>query len=159
MPHLTIFALEEELAGREAALAAALTEAVVSVYGEWARPIVNIQLLGIPRGRWFVGGQPVESTAPTVTFRIRSDAFERPDAETLMARLTRGVSDAVASVFGEASREEITVDLVQTRDGRPALCENSSFTAAAREPLVQPGAELAGDDWLTHIAAYPGRST
>jgi hypothetical protein len=46
MPHLTVVALEDDLVGREAALAAALTDAVVQVYGDWARPLVNIQLVG-----------------------------------------------------------------------------------------------------------------
>jgi phenylpyruvate tautomerase PptA (4-oxalocrotonate tautomerase family) len=116
LPHLTLYALEDELAGREAALATALTDTVVSVYGDWARALVNIQLIGLPRGRWFVGGSPVASVAPTVTFRIRADAFERPDAPELMARLATGVRDAVAAVFSVTQREEITVELVPTRD-------------------------------------------
>ena len=48
--------LESELAGRETPLIATLTEAVVAVYGEWAREIVEVRLIGVPAGRWGIGG-------------------------------------------------------------------------------------------------------
>ena len=55
MPHLTARVPEAQLAGREAALITALTDAVVEVYGEWARDLVVVHLDGIPGGRWGVG--------------------------------------------------------------------------------------------------------
>ena len=39
MPHVVLFAVEEQLVGREAELVAVLTDAVVSLYDEWARSI------------------------------------------------------------------------------------------------------------------------
>src|SRR5690348_11714438 len=68
MPHVTLHALESDLAGREPALFTELTEAVVSVYGEWARASVDVRLIGVPAGRWARGGQAVTSAAPSVAF-------------------------------------------------------------------------------------------
>ena len=62
MPHLTVLAAEAQLAGHEDTLITALTDAVVSVYGDWARPLVVIRLVGVPTGRWAVGG--VATDAP-----------------------------------------------------------------------------------------------
>ncbi len=52
MPHLMLYALEEELAGLEYGLIDELTTAVVSVYGEWAKGSADVRLVGIPVGRW-----------------------------------------------------------------------------------------------------------
>jgi phenylpyruvate tautomerase PptA (4-oxalocrotonate tautomerase family) len=65
MPHVTLYALENELAGREPELISELTGAVVAVYGEWARDSVDVRLIGIPRGRWARGGKPLATTAAT----------------------------------------------------------------------------------------------
>jgi hypothetical protein len=43
-------------------------DAVVSVYGEWARGSVDVRLIGVPAGRWARGGVPIETAAPSVTF-------------------------------------------------------------------------------------------
>ncbi len=51
MPHMTARLPEAQLAGHEPALIAALTDAVVQVYGEWARDLVVVHLDGIPQGR------------------------------------------------------------------------------------------------------------
>jgi phenylpyruvate tautomerase PptA (4-oxalocrotonate tautomerase family) len=114
VPHLTIHAFEDDLAGRETALAGALTDSVAEVYGDWARPLVSLHLVGVPRGRWWLGGTPLETLPPTVTFGIREAAFARPDAHELSARLIASVTDAIASVFGEQSRAGIAVELVAT---------------------------------------------
>lgn len=121
MPHLTVHALESDLAGREAALVHALTDCVVEIYGEWARDSANVQLIGIPRGRWAVGGRIVDTIAPTVSFGIREAAFARPDADELAARLIGAVTDAVVSVFGEHTRANTQVELVATPAGRTGL--------------------------------------
>ena len=121
MPHLTVHALEGDLAGRDAALAEALTDSVVSVYGPWARELVNVQLIGLPAGRWAVGGQFVQSVPPAVTFGVREALFTRPDAGELVSRLIASVTDAVASVFGEQCRAGITVELVATPAGRTGV--------------------------------------
>jgi phenylpyruvate tautomerase PptA (4-oxalocrotonate tautomerase family) len=115
MPHVTLHALEEELAGREALLIEHLTGAVVSVYGEWARPSVDVRLIGVPAGRWGRGGTAVATAAPSVTFGMREEVFARDDAATVVARLVAAFTDAVAAVFGEGCRDDVLVELV----GRP----------------------------------------
>jgi phenylpyruvate tautomerase PptA (4-oxalocrotonate tautomerase family) len=82
------------------------------VYGEWARPIVVVRLVGLPPGRWAIGGRPVEHPAPSVTFGIREDALTRPDAPTILAALAAGVTDAIGAVLGEAVRDGVTVEFV-----------------------------------------------
>jgi phenylpyruvate tautomerase PptA (4-oxalocrotonate tautomerase family) len=121
MPHLGVHVLESDLAGRETALLAALTDAVVAVYGEWARGTVVVQLIGLPPGRWGVGGTPAESPSPIVTFGTREAVFARPDAEEIAARLIAGVTDAIAGVLGERVRAGTLVELVGTPAGRTGL--------------------------------------
>jgi phenylpyruvate tautomerase PptA (4-oxalocrotonate tautomerase family) len=121
MPHLTVHALEGDLAGREAALAEALTASVAAVYGQWARELVSVQLIGLPTGRWAIGGQLVQTTSPAITFSVREAMFTRPDAHELIPLLIASVTDAVASVVGEQSRAGISVELVATPAGRTGL--------------------------------------
>ncbi|GAA0461335.1 hypothetical protein Ade02nite_15830 [Paractinoplanes deccanensis] len=121
MPHLSVHALESDLAGRETTLIEKLTEAVVAVYGEWARGIVVVQLFGLPPHRWGIGGAPAVAPSPSVTFGIKEAAFGRPDADEIVARLVSGVTDAVVDVFGERVRAGVTVELVGTRAGRSGV--------------------------------------
>lgn len=121
MPHLSVHVLESDLAGRESALIERLTDAVVAVYGEWARSIAVVQLIGLPHGRWGIGGVPAQAPAPSVTFGIKEAAFSRPDAADIVARLVSGVTDAVVDVFGERVRAGVTVELVATPAGRTGV--------------------------------------
>ena len=121
MPHLTARVPEAQLAGHEAALIAALTDAVVAVYGEWARELVVVHLDGIPRGRWGVGGRAVDDAAPAITFGIREAALTRPDGSQIAARLVAGLTDAVAGVLGEQARGGTSVELAATPEGRSGL--------------------------------------
>ncbi|WP_040789682.1 hypothetical protein [Nocardia paucivorans] len=121
MPHLTVHVLESDLAGREVELIETLTEAVVGVYGEWAREIVEVRLIGLPAERWGIGGCPAQAPSPSVTFGIREAAFEHPDARDIVARLVAGVTDAIVSVFGEPVRAGVTVELVGTPQGRTGV--------------------------------------
>ena len=121
MPHLTVHALEGDLAGREAALAPALTDSIAAVYGEWARELVTVQLIGVPVGRWAVGGRLVGTASPAVTLGVREAMFARPDAEGAIRRLIASLTDAAASVFGEQSRARTTVELVATPAGRTGV--------------------------------------
>lgn len=121
MPHLIVYAAEGDLVGREADLITTLTEAVVDVYGEWARGLVVVQLIGVPDGRWGVGGEPACRPAPRVTFGIRDAAFARPDADEIVARLVTGVTEAVVAVVGEQVRPGVLVELVGTPAGRSAV--------------------------------------
>jgi phenylpyruvate tautomerase PptA (4-oxalocrotonate tautomerase family) len=100
MPHLTLHALEDDLTDREAALVAALTASVVDVYGDWARDLVSVQLTGLRRGRWALGGQLVQTVSPTVTLGIREAAFARADADELVAQLVASITAAVVELVG-----------------------------------------------------------
>ncbi|MGV9635588.1 tautomerase family protein [Nocardia rhamnosiphila] len=121
MPHLTVHVLERDLAGREAGLIDGLTDAVVEVYGDWARDIVDIRLIGLPDGRWAIGGVPVTKSAPSVTFGIKEAAFERADGPEIVSRLISGVTDAIVSVFGEEVRSGVAVEFVGTQAGRTGI--------------------------------------
>ncbi|MHA6620385.1 hypothetical protein [Pseudonocardia sp. DLS-67] len=121
MPHLIVYASEPELAGRESDLISALTDAVVGVYGEWAREIAVVQLVGLAPGRWGIGGRPAVAPAPRVTFGIKDAAFARPDADDIVARLVTGVTEALVAVFGERVRAGTTVELVGTPAGRSGV--------------------------------------
>lgn len=121
MPHLSVHALEGDLAGRETALIRNLTDAVVTVYGEWARSSVVVQLIGLPPGRWGIGGDPADAPSPIVTFGIREAAFSRPDADEIVARLVSGVTDAIVDVLGERVRAGLTVEFVGTPAGRTGI--------------------------------------
>jgi phenylpyruvate tautomerase PptA (4-oxalocrotonate tautomerase family) len=121
MPHLTARVPEAQLAGREPALITALTDAVVQVYGEWARGLVVVHLDGVPQGRWGIGGRAADDAAPAITFGIREAALTRPGGSEIAARLIAGLTDAAASVLGEQARGGTTVELVATPAGRVGL--------------------------------------
>lgn len=121
MPHLTVHALETQLAGCEQVLVSGLTAAVVSVYGEWVRELVVVRLEAVPSGRWGVGGRIADAPAPEVRFGIRSGAFERPDWPTSAALLVDAVTAAVAAALGEQVRDGVLVELVPQPDDRTAV--------------------------------------
>ena len=121
MPHLDVHALDSDLAGREAALIAGLTEAVVSVYGDWARPLVVVRLIGLPAGRWGIGGQVVAAPSPAVTFGINEKALGRPDAPAILAGLAAEVTNAIGTVVGPHVRDGVTIEFVAQSDARFAV--------------------------------------
>ena len=121
MPHLSVHVLESDLAGRETALIEKLTDTVVAVYGEWARSIADVRLIGLPPHRWGIGGAPAQAPSPSVTFGIREAVFSRPDADEIVARLISGVTDAVVDVFGERVRAGVMVELVAVPAGRTGI--------------------------------------
>jgi phenylpyruvate tautomerase PptA (4-oxalocrotonate tautomerase family) len=121
MPHVTLHALEADLTGREPRLIEELTDAVVSVYGEWSRGSVDVRLIGIPPGRWARGGVPVTTAAPAVTFGLREEVFARPDAAVVTARLVAAFTDAVTAVFGADCRDDVLVELVGQPTSRSGL--------------------------------------
>ena len=121
MPHVTLYALDDELAGREPVLLEELTSAVVSVYGEWVRNSVDVRLVGIPAGRWARGGVTVATAAPSVTFGMREEVFAREDAARVVAQLVSAFTDAVTAVFGDDCRDEILVELVGQPTSRSGL--------------------------------------
>ncbi|TDC85587.1 hypothetical protein [Actinomadura sp. 7K507] len=111
MPHLTVHLPENKLSGTEPELVTALTEAIVSVYGEWARDLVGIRLAAVPTGRFAQGGKAVDTTA-TVVLGVRAGLFDRPDATDLTTRLGAALTDAITSVLGEDLRAGTMVELV-----------------------------------------------
>ena len=121
MPHVTVRMPEDQLVGCEPALISALTDAVVQVYGDWARDLVVVHLDGIQKGRWGIGGKSVDDAAPAITFGIREAALARPDGGQIAARLVAGLTDAVASVLGEQARGATSVELVATPEGRTGI--------------------------------------
>ncbi|MEV3961029.1 hypothetical protein AB0M34_09055 [Nocardia sp. NPDC050193] len=82
---------------------------------------MDIRLIGIPDGRWAIGGVPVAKSAPGVTFGIREAALERADGPEIVSRLITGVTDAIVSVFGEEVRSGVTVEFVGTPAGRTGI--------------------------------------
>lgn len=134
MPHLTVHVLEPQITGHENDLIARLTDAVTSVYGEWARNLVVVQLAGLAVGRWAVGGVARPEVAPTVTFAIREEELTRADGPQIAARLVAAVTDAVAMALGEQHRDGIVVDLVATRDDRTAVGGRLVSEAVTSEP-------------------------
>jgi phenylpyruvate tautomerase PptA (4-oxalocrotonate tautomerase family) len=121
MPHLSVHVLEDDLAGNESALIQKLTDAVVAVYGEWARSVAVVRLIGLAAGRWGIGGAPAQAPSPSVTFGIREAVFGRPDADQIVARLVAGVTDAIVDVFGERVRAGVLVELVGTPARRTGI--------------------------------------
>ena len=121
MPHVTLFALEEQLAGLEPGLIRELTSAVVSVYGEWVRSSVDVRLVGIPAGRWARGGVPVATAAPSVIFGMREEVFAREDAATVITQLVSAFTDAVTAAFGDDCRDDVLVELVGQPTSRSGL--------------------------------------
>lgn len=118
MPHVTVLATEPQLAGNEDALITALTDAVASVYGDWARPIVVVRLIGVPTGRWAIGGVASAQPAPEVSFGIRAGALTRPEGREIALRLVAAVTDAVATALALADdlRATTIVELVPQPD-------------------------------------------
>ena len=121
MPHVLLFAVEEQLVGREAELVAVLTDAVVSVYGEWARSSVDVRLIGIPAGRWDPWRYAGRKAAPVVQFGMREEVLSRTDADPIVAGLVMPFTDAVAAVFGDLYRDELLVELIGQPTSRSRL--------------------------------------
>jgi phenylpyruvate tautomerase PptA (4-oxalocrotonate tautomerase family) len=87
VPHLQVRLAEDDLAPAvEERIIAELTEAIVAVYGEWARPLAVVEIVGIPAGRWGIGGVRA-APVPAVTLNIRAEALLPPDGDARAARL------------------------------------------------------------------------
>jgi phenylpyruvate tautomerase PptA (4-oxalocrotonate tautomerase family) len=119
VPHMQVRLVEEELGGGiEARVIAAMTDAVVSVYGEWVRPQAVVDILGVPRARWGVGGVPGAAVSPQVTLTTRERALQAPDGAR---RLIEAITSAVGDLFGDRVRESADVVLVGTPEGRSGV--------------------------------------
>ncbi|MFG1808390.1 4-oxalocrotonate tautomerase family protein [Streptomyces sp. NPDC049040] len=122
MPHFEVRIHEEELDGKvEAKLVLALTDALVRVYGERARPMAVVELFGIPRHRWGTGGETGTVNAPIVSLNLREVALNLPGTPHASERLIASITDAVAEVFGESVRRKVTVHIVGVPAGRSGV--------------------------------------
>ena len=122
MPHFNVRIREEELDGKvEPELIRALTDAVVTVYGERARALAVVELFGIPQRHWGVGGVPAESNAPIITLNMREPALNLPGIGNAPARLIASITDAMVTVFGEPVRRQVTVLVVGVPAGRSGV--------------------------------------
>jgi phenylpyruvate tautomerase PptA (4-oxalocrotonate tautomerase family) len=109
MPHLQVRLATDELDGDvEPRLIASLTDAIVAVYGEWARPIAVIDIEGIPAGRSGVGGVRT-AVAPIAVMGVRPDALYPPDGDARAAALIESLTAAVGTVLGAPTAERTTV--------------------------------------------------
>lgn len=122
MPHFNVQMFEEVLDGNvEPKIIRALTDAVVKVYGEQARPLVVVELFGIPQRRWGLGGVPAEGNLPIVTLNMREPALNRPTIDDAPAQLIASITDAMVEVFSERIREHVNVLVVGIPTGRSGV--------------------------------------
>jgi phenylpyruvate tautomerase PptA (4-oxalocrotonate tautomerase family) len=122
MPHFTVHISEDVLDGQtEEGLIQGLTDAVGSVYGERFKHLVAVDLIGIPRRRRGIGGRPTDQAAPNVTLSLREAAYQHPDVPDAPARLISAITEAVVGVLGDRIREQVTVGLSATPEGRSGV--------------------------------------
>ena len=120
MPHFNVHMFEEALDGEvEPATIRALTEALVDVYGERARELVVVEIFGIPRHRWGIGGAPATEHRPTVTLHMREPALHLVDDAP--GRLIASITDAMAGVLGDGVRDLLAVTIVGMPTGRSGV--------------------------------------
>jgi len=120
MPHFNVHMFEEALDGEvEPATIRALTEALVDVYGERARELVVVEIFGIPRHRWGIGGAPATEHRPTVTLHMREPALHLVDDAP--GRLIASITDAMAGVLGDGVRDLLAVTIVGIPTGRSGV--------------------------------------
>jgi phenylpyruvate tautomerase PptA (4-oxalocrotonate tautomerase family) len=120
MPHFNVQMFEEALDGEvEPATIRALTDAIVEVYGERARELAVVEIFGIPRHRWGIGGVPAAEHRPTVTLAMREPALHVVDEAP--ARLIASITDAMARVLGEGVRDHLAVTIVGIPTGRSGV--------------------------------------
>ncbi|MFG2870105.1 hypothetical protein [Streptomyces sp. NPDC048338] len=122
MPHFNVHIREEALDGTvEPKLISALTDAVGAVYGDGFRRLVGVDLMGIPRHRRGIGGEPADDDAPLVTLSMREAAYHLPQVPDAPARLVAATTDALVDVLGEAVRKQVIVTIVGVPDGRTGV--------------------------------------
>ncbi|MCI2417808.1 hypothetical protein MOQ72_10265 [Saccharopolyspora sp. K220] len=118
MPHFSVKLFEEALDGTtEPKIIQALTDAATKVYGADFRPLVGVELFGIPRHRWGSGGAPAEAECAVVTLNMREAGLTRFDPAALITSITA----AMVEVFGEDLRKNVTVNLVGVPPGRSGV--------------------------------------
>jgi phenylpyruvate tautomerase PptA (4-oxalocrotonate tautomerase family) len=121
MPHFNVHVFEESLDGEvETAIIRTLTEAVVEVYGEQARALPVVEILGVPQRRWGTAGEPAQDLQPVVTLHMREPALHLGDGDA-PAGLVGSITDAMVEVYGEDVRDNVTVMIVGIPTGRSGV--------------------------------------
>jgi phenylpyruvate tautomerase PptA (4-oxalocrotonate tautomerase family) len=122
MPHFSVTVHEDALDGRTAAeLIRTLTEAVVAVYGERARPLVVVELFGVPEGRWGAGGVPSKQVQPMIELAMREPALTLPGVPDPVGGLIAAITDAAAEALGDEVRTRTTVVVTGIPTGRSGV--------------------------------------
>jgi phenylpyruvate tautomerase PptA (4-oxalocrotonate tautomerase family) len=120
VPHFNVHMFEEALDGEvEPAIIRALTDALVAVYGERARGLAVVEIVGIPRHRWGIGGVPAVEHRPTVTLHLREPALHLVDDAP--ERLIAAITNAMTRVLGDGSRAHLAVTIVGIPTGRSGV--------------------------------------
>ncbi|MFE2725682.1 hypothetical protein [Kitasatospora sp. NPDC059327] len=118
MPHFSLHIREETLDGTiEPQLIGALTDAVAAVFGDGARPLVGVELIGVPQNRRGSGGVPTDRPDPRVTLSMREAALRLDHVPDATARLIAATYDALAGVLGEEIRPRTVVTVVGVPQG------------------------------------------
>lgn len=122
MPHFNVQIFEEALDTEvETKLIRSLTEAVVDVYGDFARELAVVEIFGVPKSRWGVAGKPAGSVRPLVTLNMREPALSRPGVENPPARLIEAITNRVCEVLGEDVRKDVDTLIVGIPTGRSGV--------------------------------------
>lgn len=119
MPHFTVHLcadlLDDDSAGR---VIHQLTEAVAGVAGEWARPLVVVELFGVPRAHWGIGGTQTTEDVANVTLTVRDRAFDNSVLPNAAARFIATCTDAMVAALGEPIRKNLNVLTIGVPSGR-----------------------------------------
>jgi phenylpyruvate tautomerase PptA (4-oxalocrotonate tautomerase family) len=121
VPHFSVTVQEDALDGVEPELIRTLTEAVVAVYGERARPLVVVELFGVPEGRWGVGGVPSKQVQPVIELAMREPALSLHGVPDPVGSLIAAITDATADVFGDEVRPRTTAIVTGIPTGRSGV--------------------------------------
>ncbi|AYG78487.1 hypothetical protein DWB77_00594 [Streptomyces hundungensis] len=80
-----------------------------------------VELFGIPRHRWGIGGVPATMSTPIVSLNVREAALHVPGVDNAPTQLITSITDAVVEVFGESVRRHVTVYVVGVPAGRSGV--------------------------------------
>lgn len=123
MPHYSVHIFEEALDGEvERQIIAELTEAVVRVFGERARELAVVEIVGVPSARCGLGGMPGDERAmPLVTLGMREPALNMPEVPDAPAQLIASITDAMVAALGERVRPHVNVTIAGVPTGRSGV--------------------------------------
>jgi len=122
VPHFQMHLFDETLDGTvEQGLVAGLTAAIAEVYGDDFAQLAVVELIGVPRHRWGVGGRTATDEAPVIELILREGAFSLPHVPDAEARLIAAITAGVGSVLGAGVAGRTTVQLTGVPRGRSGV--------------------------------------